>query len=90
MRVLCSVDNVEFNVSDHALLRSLLLAEIHSLDPEGFIRLPCDSRTWEAWHLGDTATMHEVTMMLAVLEVRCWAVSFITSRAEFSLQCFID
>lgn len=83
MGILCSVDNVEFTVSDHALLRSLLLAELHSLDPEGLIRLPCDSRTWEAWHLGDTATIHDATMMLAVLEVRCWAVSFIISRAEF-------
>jgi hypothetical protein len=83
MRVLCSVDNVEFDVSEHALLRSPLLAEIYSLHPEGLVRLPCDSRTWEAWHLGDTATIHDATMMLAVLEVRCWAVSFIISRAEF-------
>jgi hypothetical protein len=81
MRVLCSVDNVEVYVSEYALSRSPLLADVvSSCVPEGSVQLPCDSRTLEAWYLGDTATIHDATRILAVLEVRCWAVSLIGSQ----------
>jgi hypothetical protein len=86
MRILCSLDNVELDVSEHALLHSHLLADIASQDPEGVVQLPCDSRTWEAWQSRDTAPIHDATMMLAVFEVRCWAVSLTVSRAEFFLS----
>jgi hypothetical protein len=69
MRVLCSVDNVEFYVSEHARKRSSFLENAYSSNPESFVELSCGSRTWEAWNLGDTATIHDATRIMAVLEV---------------------
>jgi hypothetical protein len=69
MRVLCSVDNTEQNVSEHALSRSLLLADINSLDPEAVAQLPCDNRTWETWLMGDPSRVHDMELLLVVFEV---------------------
>jgi hypothetical protein len=69
MRVLCSAGNAEQNVSEHALSRSLLLADINSFDPEGIAQLPCDKRTWEAWLMDDPSRVHDMELLLMVFEV---------------------
>jgi hypothetical protein len=70
MRVLCSFDNVELHVSEDALSRSLYLAQMHSCDPEGCVKVRCESRTWKAWLSDDAAMIHDAKEVLAVLEVR--------------------
>jgi hypothetical protein len=69
MRVLCSADNTEQNVSEHTLSRSLLLADINSFDPEAITQLPCDNRTWEAWLMDDPSRVHDMELLLMVFEV---------------------
>jgi hypothetical protein len=69
MRVLCSADNTKQNVPEHALSRSLLLAEINALDPKGVAQLPCDNRTWETWLMGDPSLVHDMELLLVVFEV---------------------
>jgi hypothetical protein len=66
MRILCSVDNVELHVSVDALSRSLILAEMHSCDPEVCAEVRCDSRTWKAWLTDDAAMIHDVKLVLEV------------------------
>lgn len=70
MRVLCCLNSVELHVPEHALSRSILLADIYSSDPEGCAPLPCDRRTWEVWLSDDAAKIHDVEVLLAVCEVR--------------------
>jgi hypothetical protein len=69
MRVLCSVDNTEQHVSEHALSRSLLLEDINSFDPEAVAQLTCDNRTWETWLMGDPSRAHDMELLLVVCEL---------------------
>jgi hypothetical protein len=73
MRVLCAVDDTELHVPAHAFQRSLLLADISSWDYNGFVPLPCDKRTWEAWLTGDPTGIHDTDLLLKVFEVSSMA-----------------
>jgi hypothetical protein len=55
-----------------ALSRSALLAEIHQVDPEGCVHVPCDSKTWTAWLTDRPSQMtsSEMELMLDVMRVR--------------------
>jgi hypothetical protein len=73
MRVLCSLDNVEWDVPECALSRSLLLADMQSVDSKALVKLPCDSGTWVAWLVwvtDDTAMIDDVEVVIAVFQVR--------------------
>jgi hypothetical protein len=71
MRVICR-DAVEFlEVSDTALERSRLLADIHSLQPNScFELLRFDTATWEAWNLGKPELIDDMMLLLSTFEVR--------------------
>jgi hypothetical protein len=51
--------------------RSVLLADMHQDDPEGFDRMPYDTKTWTAWLTDNTSQMNADRMdgMLAVIRV---------------------
>jgi hypothetical protein len=71
MRVICR-DAVKFlEVSDTALERSRLLADIHSLQPNGCLELlRFDTATWEAWNLGKPELIDDMTLLPSTIEVR--------------------
>lgn len=54
------------------LSRSARLADMHRVDPDGCVPLPCDSRTWIAWLTNDPSRMtaDDMELMLDVLRVR--------------------
>jgi hypothetical protein len=59
-------------VSQGALSRSALLADIHWVDPIGCVRMPCDVRTPQAWETDDPSRMtaDNMDLMLDVIRVR--------------------
>jgi hypothetical protein len=71
MRVLCS-DKVHTLVDPATLSRSKLLADMHGVDPEGSVRVPCDTKTWTTWLTDDPSQLPADTteLMLAVIMVR--------------------
>jgi hypothetical protein len=70
MHIVCNCDGARFDVSESALSRSELLADLHSCDPDGGVYLPCDSHTWQAW-LSDNIVGHrdDLNLLLKVLRV---------------------
>jgi hypothetical protein len=71
MRVICK-DNVISIADQSVLLRSAVLSDMHQLDPEGCVRMPCDTKTWRAWLTDDPSRMTKDTMemFVSVLKVR--------------------
>jgi hypothetical protein len=59
-------------VSQRALSRSARLADMHRVDPQGCVRMPCDSRTAQAWETDDPSRMtaDDMDLMLNVIRVR--------------------
>jgi hypothetical protein len=58
-------------VPKSALPRSPLLADLNTCDPEGRLRLPFSSRTWEAWLADDPTELgQDFEQMLQLLKVR--------------------
>jgi hypothetical protein len=60
--------------SQSVLSRSVLIADIHRVDPEGCVRMPCDTRTWTAWLEDAPLQMKtdDMELMLDVIRVRSW------------------
>jgi hypothetical protein len=54
------------------LSRSARLADMHRIDPEGCVCLPCNTRTWTAWLTDDPSRMtaDNMGLMLDVIKVR--------------------
>jgi hypothetical protein len=71
MRIICE-DNVILGADQSVLLRSVVLSDMHQVDPEGCVRMPCDTETWRAWHTDDTSRMTPDTMdlLVSVIKVR--------------------
>jgi hypothetical protein len=59
-------------VSQSALSRSARLADMHRVDPGGYVRIPCDTSTWTAWLADDPSqlTASNMDVMLSVIMVR--------------------
>jgi hypothetical protein len=59
-------------VTQSALSRSARLADMHRVDPEGCVRIPCDTRTWTTWLTDDPSRMtaENMDLMLSVIRVR--------------------
>jgi hypothetical protein len=51
-------------VTQSALSRSARLSDMHRVDPEGGVRVPCDTRTWTAWLADDPSQMTADNMEL--------------------------
>jgi hypothetical protein len=52
MRIICE-DNVAAIVCSNALTRSPLLADMHQVDADGWVPVPCRAKTWTAWLTDD-------------------------------------
>jgi hypothetical protein len=71
MRIVCSDDDISI-VDQSALLRSAVLSDMHQVDPEGCVRLPCDTKTWRAWLTDDPSPMtaETIDLFVSVIKVR--------------------
>jgi hypothetical protein len=71
MRIICR-DEVTSIADQSTLLRSAVLSDMHQVDPEGCVCMPCDTKTWRAWLTDDPSRMTADTMelMLSVVKVR--------------------
>jgi hypothetical protein len=71
MRIICE-DNVVAIVCSNALSRSALLADMHQVDADGWVPVPCRSKTWTAWLTDDPSGLSPDTaeLMLDVIRVR--------------------
>jgi hypothetical protein len=65
-------DNVISIADQSALLRSAVLSDMHQVDPEGCVHVPCDTKTWRAWLIDDPSRMTADTMelLVSVIKVR--------------------
>jgi hypothetical protein len=54
--------------------RSVLLADMHRDDPEGFDRMPCDTKTWTSWLTDDTSQMNADRMDGMLTVIRVWVL----------------
>jgi hypothetical protein len=84
MRIICE-DNVISNADQSVLLRSAVLSDMHQVDPEGCVRMPCDTKTWRAWLTDDPSRMTADTMKLFVSVVK---VRPVYSRDLDACTCF--
>jgi hypothetical protein len=59
-------------VTQGALSRSSRLADMNKVDPEGCVRIPCDTKTWTAWLTDDPSRMtaYNMELILSVITVR--------------------
>jgi hypothetical protein len=71
MRIICK-DKVISIADESTLLRSAVLSDMHQVDPEGCVRMPCDINTWRAWLTDDPSRITTDTMelVLSVIQVR--------------------
>jgi hypothetical protein len=71
MLIICE-DNVAAIVCSNALSRSPLLADIHQVDADGSVSVPCHSKTWTAWLTDDPSGLppDAAELMLDVIRVR--------------------
>jgi hypothetical protein len=70
MRIVCE-DNVVAIVCSNALSRSPLLADMHQVDADGCVSVPCHAKTWTAWLTDDPSGLPPDTaeLMLDVIKV---------------------
>jgi hypothetical protein len=71
MQIICEDDVV--SVADQSvLLRSAVLSDMHRVEPEGCVHVPCDTKTWTAWLTDDPSRLTADTMKLfaSVIKVR--------------------
>jgi hypothetical protein len=68
MRIVCE-DKAEAIVCSKALSRSPLLADMHEIQADRRVRLPCDTKTWTAW-LSDDPSGLPAELVLDVIRVR--------------------
>jgi hypothetical protein len=71
MIIVCT-DNEKSIVDQSALLRSAFLSDMHQVDPEGCVRMPCDTKTWRAWFTDDPSPMTADTIELFVSVIKVW------------------
>jgi hypothetical protein len=71
MRIICE-DQLATRMPTFALSRSARLADVHLVDPNGCVHMPCDARTWTAWLTNDPSriTAENMDLMLDVIKVR--------------------
>jgi hypothetical protein len=65
-------DKVTVIVCSNALSRSPLLADMHKVDADGLVRMPCQAKTWTAWLTDDPSGLSPdaAELMLDVIRVR--------------------
>jgi hypothetical protein len=56
MRIICKDDVISI-ADEIVLLRSAVLSDMHQVDPEGCVSMPCDTKTWRAWLTDDPSRM---------------------------------
>jgi hypothetical protein len=73
------------------LSRSARLADMHRIDPEGCVCLPCNTRTWTAWLTDDPSRMtaDKMGLMLDVIKVRS-SYTLGRCRSEENEELFWD
>jgi hypothetical protein len=71
MRIICN-DNVISIADQSVLLRSAVLLDMHRVDPEGCVCIPCDTKTWRAWLTDDPSRMtaDAMDLFISVIKVR--------------------
>jgi hypothetical protein len=71
MRIVCE-DNFVAIVCSSALSRSPLLTDLHQVDADGWVPVPCHAKTWTAWLTDDPSGLPPDTaeLMLDVIRVR--------------------
>jgi hypothetical protein len=72
-----------------ALSRSARLADMHRVDPEGCVRMPCDTRTWTTWLTNDPSrvTADDMELMLDVIMVRPYTAFVHSVRTMHACKC---
>jgi hypothetical protein len=71
MQIICE-GKVAAVVCSNALSRSPLLADMHELDADGRVPVPCHAKTWRAWLTDDPSELSPdaADLMLDVIRVR--------------------
>jgi hypothetical protein len=59
-------------ITQSELSRSALLADMHWVDPNGCVRISCDTKTWTSWRTDDPSRMtaDNMELMISVIKVR--------------------
>jgi hypothetical protein len=83
MRIVCE-DNVVEIVCSNALSRSPLLADIHQVDANAPVPVPCHAKTWTAWLTDDPSGLSPdaAELMLDVIRVR-----FVYTQERWMFPC---
>jgi hypothetical protein len=71
MRIICK-GNVILTADQSVLLRSAVLSDMHKVDPDGCVGMPCDTKTWRAWVTDDPPRMTADTMAFFVSVIKVW------------------